>query len=244
MQTLRDDIATAEKLQKAILPIPNSTSFPFHWAVNYAPLAPIGGDIYDIREIKENQYRFFIADAAGHGTQAALLTMAIKAEYESIEHTDVESPASALTILNEKTFPLFRTLETLFTAFVLDIDVTNRKIQFSTGGHPDQILITKGEVQKLYTKGPILGLKKNAEYLQQEIVLEENSRVFLFTDGAYELFNEKTNETYSEEEFYKYLFDSRNLSLEQIVVSHLQNLKNFKLHAEIDDDFTLIGIEV
>ncbi|EMG22411.1 stage II sporulation protein E domain protein [Leptospira interrogans serovar Copenhageni str. LT2050] len=45
----------------------------------------VGGDLYDLFEIRPGVLRVFIADATGHGIQAALLTMTLKGILESIK---------------------------------------------------------------------------------------------------------------------------------------------------------------
>jgi serine phosphatase RsbU (regulator of sigma subunit) len=243
LKTLQEDLFTAEKLQKSMLPLSKETDYPFQLNIHYNPMGPIGGDIFDIKELKEKYWRFFLADATGHGTQAALLTMAIKADYESIENVSIE-PSFVLEKLNERIYPLFKNLNSLFTAFILDIDLENYIIKYSSGGHPAQVLISKDNFMKLKTQGPILGLKPNSKFTTNNTKIQKQDRIYLFSDGAYEVYNSELEELYTEENLYSYLMDSKKLIIEKIITEHISNLKKFQGKSLLDDDLTLIGIEI
>ena len=91
LDNLKRDISVAKKIQRSLMN-KNFTDFKnLIFEVSYIPLDEVGGDIYDISEINNKYTRIFLADATGHGVQAALITMAIKGEYESFKHS-ISSP--------------------------------------------------------------------------------------------------------------------------------------------------------
>jgi hypothetical protein len=90
---VQDDMVLAKKIQGRILTKNFNNITGIKTYVQYYPMSEVGGDIYDITEIRPGCVRIFLADAAGHGVQAALVTMIIKGEYEKVKET-ADQPGS------------------------------------------------------------------------------------------------------------------------------------------------------
>lgn len=243
LDLLQSDLHTAEKLQKSMFPNPNSKNWPFPWFVLYKPMGPIGGDLYDIRKTKNGTWRFFIADATGHGTQAALLTMAIKADYDTVEESDSQ-PGVILEELNLKIHPMFHNLNSLFSAFILDWNPTTGQVQYASGGHPEQIILTENTKIVLPKTGPILGLKRNAKFRTQNFEFKNPFRLFLFSDGAFEVFDKNLVHLFGEENLHSYLFANLHTPIREILDSHLQNLYQFRESQRLTDDLTFLAVSL
>ncbi|EMO09928.1 stage II sporulation protein E domain protein [Leptospira borgpetersenii str. Noumea 25] len=81
---MKEELNLAKKLQTEILPdIPSVAGIQIHSM--YLPMMEVGGDLYDLFQIRPGVLRVFLADATGHGIQAALLTMTLKGILESIK---------------------------------------------------------------------------------------------------------------------------------------------------------------
>ncbi|PJZ52354.1 SpoIIE family protein phosphatase [Leptospira adleri] len=241
LSLLQSDLHTAEKLQKSMFPDPNSKNWPFPWSVLYLPMGPIGGDLYDIRKTQNGSWRFFIADATGHGTQAALLTMAIKADYDTVEDMD-SPPGIILEQLNQQIHPMFHNLNALFTAFLLDWDPKSGKIQYASGGHPEQIILADGKKIALQKTGPILGLKPSAKFRTESYSFDSSFRLFLFSDGAFEVFDKNLIQLYGEDRFHSYLRENSETPIQEILDSHLRSLYLFRESQDLTDDLTFLAI--
>ncbi|TGM95227.1 PAS domain S-box protein [Leptospira yasudae] len=243
LNLLQSDLQTAEKLQKSMFPNPHSKDWPFLWTVKYLPMGPIGGDLYDIRKTGNGYWRFFIADATGHGTQAALLTMAIKADYDALKESESE-PGIILEQLNERILPMFKTLNSLFTAFVLDWDPKTGNVQYASGGHPEQVILSKNSKISLPKTGPILGLKTAAKFNTKSFHFEDPFRLFLFSDGVFEVFDKSLMQLYGEERFHSYLQENLYTPIQEILDSHLQSLYRFRQSQDLTDDLTLLAVSL
>ena len=94
---ITNDLEQAQRFQQLILPrAPVSDRLRF--SVFYRPAELVGGDVYDIYERQPGCFRVFLADATGHGVQAALRTMLLKAEYDRLK--DGSTPEQTLVALN------------------------------------------------------------------------------------------------------------------------------------------------
>ncbi|KWV22528.1 trifunctional serine/threonine-protein kinase/ATP-binding protein/SpoIIE family protein phosphatase [Leptospira interrogans] len=239
LKIIRKDLLYSKKIQRSILPDhPNLPGILY--AVSYQPMDEVGGDFYDLFEIRPGVYRFFVADATGHGVQAALITMAIKSEYEHLKKTE-KNPSNILKELNVVILEKFKTL--YLTCVVADINVNDYTLEYSSAGHPPQVLWRDGKADFLHKTGAILGLKKDFIYYSENVELKSEDRIFLFTDGVYEQFNSNKNE-FGEERFLDSIHSSSLLNPEEQISKIQKDLNLFLQGAPIQDDFTLIAIEV
>jgi len=74
------DLKLAKKIQENMINFQKDVFPAINIEVFFNPLNEVGGDIFDIYKRNEKNYRIFLADATGHGIQAALMTMIIKSE--------------------------------------------------------------------------------------------------------------------------------------------------------------------
>ncbi|EMJ92807.1 trifunctional serine/threonine-protein kinase/ATP-binding protein/SpoIIE family protein phosphatase [Leptospira alstonii] len=239
LKIIRKDLLYSKKIQRSILP--EHPVLPgIQYSVSYQPMDEVGGDFYDLFEIRPGVYRFFVADATGHGVQAALITMAIKSEYEHLKKSE-KSPSSLLKELNVVILEKFKTL--YITCVVADINVKNHTMEYSSAGHPPQILLREGQTDLLHKTGAILGLKKDFVYYTEKVKLKSGDRIYLFTDGIYEQFNAAKNE-FGETRLLTSIDASSFLSPEDQVSKIQKDLNLFLQGAPIQDDLTLIVVEI
>ena len=186
--TIKQDLRLAKRVQESMLPsstidLPGIDSF-----VRYIPMSEVGGDIYDVTQLGEKVIRIFVADATGHGIQAALMTMLIKSEYEQVKAT-VSSPAELLEVMNSEIYNTYRALTVFFTGIVCDIDLANRRIVYASAGHPPQFLISGKETVALGSTGMLCGSFPSVKYGENGISFHKGDKLLLFTDGLFEEFD-------------------------------------------------------
>ncbi|HNM06274.1 MAG TPA: GAF domain-containing protein, partial [Leptospiraceae bacterium] len=85
IREIKSDMRLAKKIQTKLLPESGIQFQGIQCEIVYAPMFEIGGDIYDIFQIRDGLIRVFLADATGHGIQAALMTTLIKGEFDKIK---------------------------------------------------------------------------------------------------------------------------------------------------------------
>jgi serine phosphatase RsbU (regulator of sigma subunit) len=240
LKEIQKDMLTAQKIQQNILPHNLDQIKKLKFSTLYKPVSSVGGDFYDIEEIKPGLVRAFIADATGHGVQAALITMAIKSEYESVKDL-LNSPAQILKFLNDNFSNKYKSLSIYFTAFIIDIDTIYNRITYSSAGHIPQVLINENKVELLTHRGNIIGMIPDVEY-DEEAKEFSSGRLFLFTDGIEEEFNEE-QEQFGEERVLTILEQEKNKPLKTSIDSLYAAMNKFIGTARVRDDITVIGIE-
>jgi phosphoserine phosphatase RsbU/P len=241
---IQADLTLAKRIQKKIMP-ENLDSFGgLNLIVHYYPMADIGGDIYDIFQISPGCIRFFLADAIGHGIQAALITMIIKSEYEKVK--TIESTKELLEWLNKSFTDLYISLNAFFSCIVVDIDTLNNKIRYASAGHPNQIIISNNTIEFLKHTGKLIGIKRDTEYDFVEKDIHTHDKVFLYTDGLFEQFNDN-DEGLTERNIIEIIEKNKTYPASAIDGAILKNLREYigvKEDLLLSDDITLISIEI
>ncbi|MDH5720728.1 MAG: SpoIIE family protein phosphatase [Spirochaetia bacterium] len=243
------ELDIAKKVQETVLTFPDyyNNIKEFEIAVVYLPQNnKVGGDYYNINQLEDKSVSIIIADAIGHGIQAALRTMQIHSLYK--QNYKPESSTQTLKNMNKNILEgKDVSSQNYFTAFL--INIKKDEILFSSAGHPAQYLYkskTK-ELKTLHTKGKILGVIDDTEIEFKKEKIENGDIIFLFTDGLFEQLNEKGTE-FSEKKLYtlfeKSIHNTPENNLEKINLSVINEINRFKGKKPYTDDITLISIRV
>jgi serine phosphatase RsbU (regulator of sigma subunit) len=241
---IQADLTLAKRIQKRIMP-DNFDSFEgLDLIVHYYPMADIGGDIYDIFQLSPGCIRFFLADAIGHGIQAALITMIIKSEYEKVK--TIENAKELLEWLNKSFTDLYISLNAFFSCVIVDIDTRNNKLRYASAGHPNQVIVSDTTIEILKHTGKLIGIKRDTEYDSVEKDIHAHDKVLLFTDGLFEQFNDH-EEGMTEQDILEITEKHKASPINVIDSALIQSLRGYigaKEELQLRDDITVISIEI
>ncbi|GBF38516.1 ammonium transporter [Leptospira johnsonii] len=240
LSLLQSDLSTARKIQSGIISQEDKLTGELEITVRYLPLTEVGGDFFDIMELRPGLTRVFLADATGHGVQAALLTMAIKAIYESLKR-GIYSVTEILFHLNNEFLHTFKNLNQFFTCIVVDIDTNLNLIRYSSAGHVPQYLIQDQEIHSLEKTGRIMGVIPNTKYTSNEMKFTQDSKLILFTDGLFEQWNSHKEE-FGEERVEKIVGNLKGIPMGEGIDQILKKLDEFLAGSPKQDDISVLGI--
>lgn len=242
LSVMRRDLFVAKKIQENSISVDPKLKDQLRFVYKYLPVSEVGGDFFDILHLKNLKYRILIADATGHGVHAAMITMAIKGLYDPIKEFDLH-PNKIMEIFNEEFMDNFVSLNSLLTAMIIDLDFQTNKLEFASAGHPSAVLLQKGKLNLLSKTGRMIGLKKQTHYETIEIPFEKDDRLFVFTDGLYEAFNQKEEE-FGEEKLHQIFLETLHLPLYEVEIELLRALQKFQNGQERQDDLTILGFDL
>ncbi len=186
-----EELRLAAKLQQEFLPISLPDCGHAQFKVLYRPAGYVSGDIYDLIRLDDDHVGIFIADAAGHGVPAALMTMYIKRALHSIE-TDVTSPTGtrvvppdeAMARLNNDMLRQQTGRVRFVTACYGVVNCQTMEISLARAGHPFPLwLHTDGTVTTLEPDGMLLGVFPDNAYELWHCRLQPGDRLLLYSDG-------------------------------------------------------------
>lgn len=241
-KTIKEDLNLAKRIQTNLLPHEHHRYPDLDFAVHFQPMIEVGGDIYHIYRLKDNYYRIFIADATGHGIQAALTTTIVITEYDKIKNFP-NTPDKVLNYLNSHFVKTYYNLMVFFTCAIVDIDLSKNKIYVSSAGHPDLLWISGNDVTPIRVKGKMIGITENTEYsLYSQDILPQD-KILLFTDGLFEEFDQDGNEL-GEQGILEKTNEYKSFHIKELCSQLSVFLNDWLGEMPVNDDITLIGIEI
>jgi sigma-B regulation protein RsbU (phosphoserine phosphatase) len=191
-KVLADDVAQAAKYVRSLLPDPLRKG-PIRSEWRFIPSASLGGDTFGYHWLDGDHFAFYLLDVSGHGVGPALLSVSAfnALRSQSLPQTDFHEPGQVLAALN-RAFQMDQQNGLYFTIWYGVYNKSTRTIHYGGGGHPPAILLTgptesEAKLHLLEAKGPMVGAIPDLEYASSTIPVEAFSKLFLFSDGAYEI---------------------------------------------------------
>jgi sigma-B regulation protein RsbU (phosphoserine phosphatase) len=244
---VKEQLRLAGLVQRDFLPsrLPNSNEI--QWAAAFLPAEWVSGDIYDVARIDEQHIGFYVADAVGHSMPAALLTIFIKQALvmrQTIENNyRIFAPSEVMKNLNAKMTDQKLSGYQFVTCCYCLLNTKTRQMTFARAGHPYPVLLRAGQPpQQLQTRGSLLGVFENAEFVQQSVQLQAGDKLLLYSDGAEPLIGclrDKTGFQYTEE-----FLALQDAPITQIIDQLTEMAGRREMDPAEVDDQTIIGLEM
>jgi sigma-B regulation protein RsbU (phosphoserine phosphatase) len=211
---LRDEVSEACEVQQRLMPkdLPALDGYEFSGASRPAHI--LGGDYYDVFHGDGNTIGLCIADVSGKGLPAALLMANLQATVQSVasEEPRPHRFARRVNLAVRRNVSLGR----FVTLFYCLLDTSNHRLSYVNAGHNAPILIRQsGEILRLESGGPVLGIFDDVEYQEGTVPLEVGDRLVLFTDGLSEAVN-NVGEEFGEDRIIARLKGASALPAEEI----------------------------
>jgi sigma-B regulation protein RsbU (phosphoserine phosphatase) len=191
-KVLANDLAQAAKYVQSLLPDPLRKG-PIRAEWRFVPSASLGGDSFGYHWLDDDHLAFYLLDVSGHGVGTALLAVsALNAlRSQALPQTDFREPSQVVTALN-RAFQMEQHNQLYFTIWYGVYNKATRTINYGGGGHPPAILLTgpteaEAEAQLLKANGPMVGAVPDLEYGSETFQVGAFGKLFLFSDGAYEI---------------------------------------------------------
>ena len=188
---LKQELADAAQYVRSLLPQPVTGAV--YANSRFVPSTTLGGDAYGYYWMDDDHFAFYLLDVCGHGVGAALLSISVMnvLRSQTLANTDFYDPSSVLKSLNES-FQMENHNNMFFTIWYGIYNKTERKITYSSGGHPPAILFNgkfdgKGEPQELQTQGLVIGGMPGIKFEKAIIEVKPGSRLYVYSDGVYEI---------------------------------------------------------
>ena len=245
-QTIQADLKMAQRLQRSMLPrqLPECPGIRF--AARYLASGAVGGDLYDAFRLDELHVGFYIADAIGHGVRAALLTVFLKkgitVKEVGPDSYRLLSPSEVLKRLNQDMLREELAEYPFITMVYASINIETFELDYTCGGHPYPILMrADGSQERLEVGGGLVGVFEH-EYEEGHCTLGPGDRLVCYTDGIEDALGLAAPACI--EPFQAILKEYRHLELPDMLAACEEDLLRRTATAELQDDFTLLALEV
>lgn len=189
-QRLRKEIDSAQEIQQMLIPKEAPAVPGLSISAKTRPASEIGGDTFDFYQ-KNGRYFIYIGDSTGHGIPAGIVMVMVDALLETFIDLK-ESLTDILVNLNKYLKPHLK--PTMFmTMILLEWIPSSATLRWSGAGHEYLVHYKSksAEIECLKAGGIAVGmLANNVTYVhEQELCLEENDFVVLYSDGIVEAKN-------------------------------------------------------
>ena len=175
--------------QQAILVRPASLPAA-GFAVYYVPYHEAGGDFYDVFQVSDNLFGYFVSDISGHDLGASFATSALKALIRQ-NSSQLYSVEEIISVINKILISLFSGGQHL-TAVYATLDRKKMSFSMVNAAHPPAIYLPKdGEAVRLEPNSDVIGVFAEAQFEKIDITVSAGDRIILFTDGLIESFSDR-----------------------------------------------------
>jgi sigma-B regulation protein RsbU (phosphoserine phosphatase) len=158
----------------------------------------VGGDLYDVAPLPDGRLLLAVADVAGHGVAAALVTGMIKTALGASTREEPDLAATATAVLDTLA-PLSQ--QRVITLLLVLANPRTRTIDYLNAGHPPAIVWGKEGTVLLHATTPLLsfGLELSKEPVRTH-AFRPGDRLALYSDGMYEV-RDPAGEEFGRERF-------------------------------------------
>ena len=240
--TLSAQLSTAREIQKSLLPPKSMHPATCPHAIRYIPMDAVGGDLYDFIRIDADRFAVLVADVAGHGIPAALLSTMLKTAAAAQSHVGGQ-PGRVVREINRRLHgQLDGYLVTLVYAVV---DTRERQLALSNAGHPAPLLRRRGQAAatEIGSAAAAIGLIEDETYATTRLPLESGDRLVFYTDGLTEA-ESPDGERFSVDNVKKLLAEDRESDVEQWTDRLLESVKRWRGRADAQDDLTVVSLDI
>jgi phosphoserine phosphatase RsbU/P len=255
------EMALAASVQKHLFPVDAPHSPMVQISGHCKPAGFVGGDYYDFMQLENGHIGVAVADVAGKGFSAALLTFMIHAFLRSQALSAGPVPAYRATI-SQLAISLNRLLfastssASYVTLFYAAYDENSGRLSFVNAGHNPPFVLhahpTTGEiaadahsngVMKLESGGPMLGLFQDCPVQESSFQLRSGDFLFAYTDGAIDAVN-PAGEEFGEARLLTLVKAKAHLPAIKARVEIFRGIEEWCGDAAQPDDITMVVLKV
>ena len=194
------------------------------------------GDLVDFLRLENGRNGLALADVAGKGLHAALLTTKLQATIRALAFEQQH-----ISTLVEKVNAIFHrdSPSHLFASLLyLEINENDGRISFVNAGHLPALIVRRDSVEETYKGDLALGLTRTVTYHEQSTDLVGGDLVVLYSDGITEAKNDR-GEFFGKDRLMQ-LIRSETRSAEQVGHAILRDIDRFIGTQNTSDDLSLI----
>jgi len=236
----REKLKQIETAQQALLVEPAELP-EANFRVFYSSLHEAGGDFYDVIQVTDNTYGYFLADVSGHDIATGFITASVKALLRQ-NCSPIYTPSESMRIINRVLLDVLPP-DKYLTASYLTLNRKTSKIVLVNMGHPPVLYIpVDDEPQMILAKSDILGGFTDVLFSEYEFKVKPGDRVFMYSDGLIEASQSKSVWSKNIDGLLEIAPEIRSLPLEKTVTRI--NEHYFGNSRTPEDDIVIMALEV
>lgn len=238
-ERLKRELEIASAVQRSILPARFPEVSGFDFAVVARSAREVGGDFYDVMELKDGYYGLVVADVSGKSWSAAMF-MAIVRALLSREALESLSPAETLHRLHKQVLRT-STADMFVTIFYAVINEKTNKLCYVRAGHDRPILYRAFDksLHLLDAPGRFVGLWPELIIEEAEIAMLPGDTLVCYSDGVPDAANSK-DEVFGLERLLAIVGAKGHLSAREVANQITTGIDQFRGDTPEMDDITIL----
>jgi PAS domain S-box-containing protein len=229
----------AESLQRALISIPSELGAVKlgHLYHSATEAARVGGDFYDVFQVRPGSVVLLIGDVSGHGITAARTATLVRDVVHAFTHLTLK-PAEVLVQTNQ--LLLEKDLPGFVTAFLGILEEETGSLRYASAGHPEVLLLRRsGNLERLRTRSLPLGIFDQGEWSPAQVQLDSGDRLLLYTDGLTEA--RHNGDLFGEERLEGALRQQAEVPVEELPARVVAQVLAFS-GGELKDDVAVLAV--
>ncbi|MFC1554369.1 SpoIIE family protein phosphatase [candidate division KSB1 bacterium] len=239
---IEEELALAREIQSGLLPqkVPKVSGIQLE-AVNISSRF-VGGDYYDMIELKDASQGIAIADVSGKGVGASLLMANLQATFRALSEVILD-PALLVEKINNIIYENTSS-DKFITLFYARFHREKLRLEYCNAGHNYPIVLSReGKIELLKEGGLIIGMMPDVKYQKGSVSLKSGDVVVMYTDGITEALNPE-NEEFGEERLVELCQENTDKSAEFLRNLILLEVEKFCNGTPQYDDMTMVILKV
>lgn len=245
---LEREMELAAEMQRNLLPAKLPTFPDFRFDSYLAPARHVGGDLFDVRPVDEENVAFLIADVADKGVHAALL-MAVTRTLFFQEAVRSLSPREVVYAVHSGLLTIGNAVEgygmdPFVTAFYAVLHRPTGRLRYVRAAQDRPLLVRPGEAPiPIVGDGRFLGMIEGLTLQEHEISLHPGDKLLLYSDGVTDARNE-ADEPYGLERLKQSLVAADECATDGGVMACLvRDVNEWRGGAPAFDDVTMLLVQ-
>jgi len=239
------ELNAASEFVRTLLPVQGEVSPGIQLGWEFLPSSLLGGDLFQVAQWGDDHLGIMVLDMSGHGIGPALRAVSLSMQFKR-EHINSSfpsyDPGEIVTCLNAQN-PMTDQGD-YFTIWVGVLQLSTHVLRFASGGHPGGMLIrNEGPSVILGGKTLPVGFSPDETYETHSITLTKGDRLYLFSDGIYEVVNAE-EEIWGTSRLQKALEDVYQRSIRLGLKHVIQSSRSWQADGIFGDDVALVGLEL
>ena len=240
-QNLEAELAEAAEYVRSLLPSPLVGTVTTE--ALFVPSAQLGGDCFDYYWIDDDNLAIYLLDVSGHGVGSALLSVSVLnvLRSQSLPNTNFSHPGEVLKALNHS-FPMSSHGNKYFTILYAVYNRRKQRLIYANAGHPPAMLLSPDspDIKQLNSLDLPIGFLPDIDFQVDTLEIAENSNLYLFSDGAYEIL-QPDGKIWGLNAFLNLLIESSQVNKSNLQ-EVLAQLKYLSACTDFEDDLSLLKV--
>jgi PAS domain S-box-containing protein len=253
---MKKNLEAAAEVQRASLPTvpPQVEGAQFAWT--FEPTEELSGDCLNVMRLDDEHVGLYILDVSGHGTAAALLSVAVSRMLMPVQSATamvyqrdaetgdfkVAAPSHVAQRLAMR-FNVEWEDGKFFTMTYGVLDCRTREFRYVTAGHPAPVLVTSEGVKQLERTYDLPVGIWGHYYHERTVTLDPGARVYFYSDGVSEA-QTPEGKLFGEERLFQSLQNGVDSSLEESIRLVERDTESWREGLPANDDMSLLAFEL